>query len=234
MVQLSNKRVLLVKRPSGSPALEHFKTETQVIDTDTLQDGEIIAKTNYTSLEPYQYMIMGRPETPDVVKERPFLNRPISLGDVFGGMSVGVIVASKHEKYQIGDIVQAHWGWQEYARFSPDDKSNFNFEKVGNEYFGKDGVPLSLSIGIFRVSGPHAVYGFDYLRLQKGQTIAISAAGGNIGIIVGQYAKLKGIRVVGIAGGAEKCEKLKQDLGYDSVVDYRQAGDDVQKLTELI
>ena len=68
MVQLSNKRVLLVKRPSGSPALEHFKVETEVIDTDTLQDGEIVAKTNYTSLEPYQYMIMGRPETPDVVK----------------------------------------------------------------------------------------------------------------------------------------------------------------------
>ncbi len=129
-------------------------------------------------------------------------------------------------------MVAADWRWQQYAKFNVDKENTF--ETLENDIFGESGVSLSVALGALSVSGAHALWGYEYLQLKEGQTIAISAAGGNIGTIVGQYAKAHGVTVLGIAGGAEKCEALKKELGYDAVVDYRQAGDDANKLAELI
>lgn len=203
-----------------------------------------MVKTHFVSLDPYLLIPMGRAgvhednipdqsDNPYKTKQFKDAAKIFNIGQCFGGRGVGHVVASKHSYVAVGDIVAADWGWQEYAVFNVDQEHTF--EKLEHGIFkGENAVSLSAALGILSVSGSHALWGYNYCKPEAGKTLVISAAGGNIGIIVGQLAKKDGVRVVGIAGGQDKCEKLKEELGYDAVVDYKQANGDENELTRLV
>jgi len=237
MIQ-QNTRILLVNRPSDNPTKDNFVTETQTDPIIALQDGQVLVRTFYISLDPYLLMVMGKAgvhadKLPDVTDRFQVM----SVGDVFGGGAVGRVVASKHEKVHVGDVVVSDlWKWQQYSILNVD--TDPTFEKLDKKVFGDSAVKLSHALGLLSYSGSHALYGVKYLSNQNkgnsGKTLVVSAAGGSIGNVVGQLGKIFGFRVVGIAGGKDKCEKLKQELGFDDVVDYKQANNDTTILSQLL
>ncbi|EFC37140.1 predicted protein [Naegleria gruberi] len=247
MVILSNRRILLVARPENTPKSAHFTLSepVQEINSETcLNEGEILVKTLFLSVDPYLLMPMGRKGVhPDVVPNqtpyplKQFKDAAIiaNVGDVFGGRGVGHVVATKHDDYKVGDLVAADYRWQEYAIISV--KSELTFEKLENEIFSQ--VSPSTALGVLGVSGSHALWGFNFVLPKdekpiEGKTIVVSAAAGSIGLTVAQLAKNKGFRVVGIAGGEEKCEKLISEFKLDAVVDYKKANGDLTLLSQLL
>lgn len=246
---VKNRRIILASRPAGTdyPTAKNLRVDHEsTVDTSpsALQEGEILVKTHYISLDPYLLMPMGRAgvhediipdqvDNPYKLKQFKDSSKIFNIGQCFGGRGVGHVVASKHSSVAVGDVVAADWRWQEYAVFNVDQE--LTFEKLESDIFkGEGAVSLSTALGILSVSGSHALWGYNYCKPEAGKTLVISAAGGSIGTIVGQLAKKDGVRVVGIAGGQDKCEKLKRELGYDAVVDYKQANGDEKELTRLV
>ncbi|KAG2393348.1 hypothetical protein C9374_006879 [Naegleria lovaniensis] len=246
----SNKRILLTSRPENVPLASHFtKDDSEVIDQASLKDGQILVRTYYLSLDPYLIMPMGKAGVHgDVVPQNASLKlsqfkdawNVTNLHELFGGRGVGRVLASKHSSVSVGDLVAADWKWQEYAIVDVNDE--LTFEKLERDIFNNHdnenhSAPLSNALGVLSVSGSHALYGFNFVKPReqvKGKTIVISAAAGNIGIIVGQVAKIHGMRVVGVAGGADKCHFLLNSLSYDAVVDYKKANNNLQLLIQQI
>ena len=204
----ANQQVVLDNRPKGEAAASNFKfTSSQ---TPPLQDGQVLVRHHYLSLDPY---MRGR------MNEAKNYAQPQPLGQPMIGGTVGEVVESKSPKFVVGDKVVGMGGWQQYS--VADANQMGALRKVDT----KD-VPLSHYLGAVGMPGVTAWYGLvSICEAKEGQTVAISAATGAVGSAFGALAKARGCRAVGIAGGPEKCKYAVDELGFDACIDYKQHKD---------
>jgi len=203
MSTLTNRRVILAKRPSGEPGPDNFEIESKPVRAPG--DGEVLLKTLWLSLDPY---MRGRMN--DTQSYAP----PVALNHVMVGETVNQVIESKSPEYSVGDYVAGHFGWQEYVTISP--------KKGMMRKIDPGLAPVSTALGLLGMPGMTAYFGLLQIgRPESGDTVVVSAASGAVGSVVGQIAKIKGARVVGVAGGKMKCDYLVQELGFDASVDYK-------------
>jgi hypothetical protein len=203
----TNRQWLLKRRPAAMPSEDDFELVETTIPVPG--DGEFVMRASVLSVDPY---MRGRMR--DVKSYVP----PVQIGDVMTGASVGAVIASKHPEFKEGDIVEGRFGWQDYAL--SDGKS------AGARKVDPSLAPISTSLGVLGMPGMTAYFGLlEVGQPKEGETVLVSAASGAVGGLVGQIAKIKGCRTVGIAGGPEKCAYLTDELGYDATIDHRQAKD---------
>src|SRR2546428_14176289 len=196
----TTRKIRLKKRPVGMPTLADF--ETVASPRPTPRDGEVLRRTIYLSLDPY---MRGR------MSDEPSYAKPVNLGDVIVGHTVSQVVESRHPNFRGGDLVTGYDGWQAYAA------------STGNDLRKLDrSVPVSTAIGVLGMPGMTAYVGLlDIGQPKSAETVVVSAASGAVGSIVGQLAKIKGCRAVGVAGSAEKCRYVVDELGFDACVNYK-------------
>lgn len=200
MKVIKNKRIVLASRPVGEPKQSDFRIEE--VELPELKEGEILLKTIYLSLDPY---MRGR------MSDTPSYAAPVEIGEVIVGGTVSQVIASKNSKFKEGEWVLSGNGWQGYAISD-----------------GKECQSLGLSpenpswaLGILGMPGFTAYMGLlDIGQPKSGETLVVAAATGPVGATVGQIGKLKECRVVGIAGGAEKCRYAVEELGFDACIDH--------------
>jgi len=198
----SYRRVVLAARPPAEVSGNDFRLET--VPMPQPKHREILVRAIYLSLDPY---MRGR------MKDVPSYAPPVAIGGVMAGGIVGEVVASEHPDFKPGEIVEGSLGWQEYAIAQAGELRKID-TSLG---------PISWSNSILGMPGMTAYFGlFDVAGVKAGETVVVSAAAGAVGQAVGQLAKIAGCRVVGIAGGAKKCEFVKS-LGFDACVDYKGA-----------
>ena len=196
-----NQRIVLASRPKGEVTADNFRLEQ--VPTPSLNDGEVLVRNHYMSLDPY---MRGR------MDDAKSYAAPQALDQVMGGGTVGEVVQSRNSAYAVGDQVVGQGGWQ---LFSVDNGKGMR--KVDTKH-----VPLSAYLGAVGMPGVTAWYGLNQIIGPKaGETVVVSAATGAVGSVVGQLAKLKGCRVVGLAGGAEKCAIVVKEFGFDACIDYK-------------
>lgn len=196
-----NKQLKLAKRPEGMPEADTWTLENNPIPS--IEEGQFLVKQHFISLDPAMrgWIREGKSYIP-----------PVQLGEVMRAGSVGEVVASKHPGYQVGDFVSGWGGVQQYAVFD------------GTKSFKVDPnlVPLPVYIGTLGMPGMTAYFGIlEVGQIKEGETVLVSGGAGAVGSIVGQIAKLKGCKVVGIAGGPAKCKYMKEELGFDGAIDYK-------------
>ena len=200
----TNKQILLDNRPSGEALASNFRLISS--ETPALEDGQVLVQHHYLSLDPYMRGRMN--DSKSYAAAQP-------LGQVMGGGTTGVIVESRNTKFTVGDAVVGMGGWQQYSVV--DANSVGALRKVDTTH-----IPLSAYLGAVGMPGVTAWYGLMKICEPKaGQTIAVSAASGAVGSVVGQLAKAKGCRVVGFAGGEDKCKYVVDELGFDACIDYK-------------
>ena len=195
-----NKEIRFASRPTGLPTLENF----EIVDTTIPQpaEGEVLTKTLFISVDPY---LRGR------MREVKSYVPPFVLGQVIQSVVVGEVVESKSPDFKPGDIVTGMLGWRIY-----DVAPGAELRKV------VPGVPPSAALGVLGITGLTAYFGLlDIGQPQPGETVVVSGAAGAVGMSVCQIAKIKGCRVVGIAGSDEKNEYLRAELGVDATVNYK-------------
>ena len=195
------QRIVLASRPEAEVQPENFRLE--IADVPALADGEVLIRNHYLSLDPY---MRGRMSASKSYADCQ------ALDETMIGGTVGQVVASRNPRYQEGEFVGGVLGWTEMA--VSDGKM---LRKLDTSR-----IPLSAFLGAVGMPGMAAWYGFNQIMTSKpGETIVVSAASGAVGSIVGQLAKLRGCRAVGIAGGPEKCAYVVNDLGFDACIDYK-------------
>ena len=196
-----NRQITLAARPEGAPKKSDFNlVETPVPEPG---DGDIIVHSIYLSLDPY---MRGR------MNDAKSYATPVAIGGVMEGGVVGCVIASRNEKFAVGDIVFGYFGWQEYTL------SNGK----GVRKLDPSRAPISTALGILGMPGMTAYTGLANIGKPKsGETLVVAAASGAVGSAVGQIGKIKGCRVVGIAGGPEKCAFVVDELGFDACLDHR-------------
>jgi NADPH-dependent curcumin reductase len=200
-----NRQFCLAARPDGMVGREHFDYLEQPLPE--LADGQVLVKTAYISLDPAMrgWMAEGRSYIP-----------PVQIGEVMRAGTVGEVVESKGEKFAVGDHVTGWLGVQEYAVCD----ENAVFKVDAGE------IPLTTFLGALGMPGMTAYFGLlEVGAAKEGETVVVSGAAGAVGSVVGQIAKIKGCRVVGIAGGPEKCAWIVDELSFDAAIDYK--GEDV-------
>ncbi|TQI81121.1 hypothetical protein FHU10_3977 [Serratia fonticola] len=198
-----NRRFVLASRPHGEPKAENFRLETAPIPQPAA--GQVLLRTIYLSLDPY---MRGR------MSDAPSYAPPVQIGQVMVGGTVSRVQASQHPDYKPGDWVLGYDGWQEYALS----------DGTGLRNLGAKLEHPSRLLGVLGMPGFTAYMGLlDIGQPQPGETVVVAAASGAVGSVVGQVAKLKGCRVVGVAGGAEKCRYVVEELGFDACIDHRSA-----------
>jgi len=203
-----NRQIHLVSRPTGEASADNFRLVEQPLGSPG--EGQVLVRHHFLSLDPY---MRGR------MNDAKSYAQPQPLDKVMQGGTVGVVVASKHPDYKPGDNVVGFGGWQEYSIV--DGGIPGSLRKVDTSH-----VPLSAYLGAVGMPGVTAWYGLMRICQPKpGQTIVVSAASGAVGSVVGQLAKTRGCRAVGIAGGADKCEYVTRELGFDACIDYKAHGD---------
>jgi NADPH-dependent curcumin reductase CurA len=196
-----NRQIILVSRPHGEPAPANFRLAEAPIPS--IGDGQVLLKTKYLSLDPYM-----RGRLSDARSYAP----PFAIGEPLGGGTVSEVVASNNPKFAVGDTVLAFGGWQDY---SVSDGSGL--QKLDPKL-----APVSTALGVLGMPGLTAYAGLLNIGQPKeGETLAVAAAAGPVGSAVGQTGKIKGCRVVGIAGGRQKVDYLLKELGFDAAVDHR-------------
>lgn len=204
----TNRRILLNARPEGFPAETDFRLDEAPAPEPAA--GEMLVRTVYLSLDPY---MRGR------MNAGPSYAAPVELGDVMTGGTVGQVVASRHDGFAEGDFVLAGAGWQEYGLS----------DGRGVRKLDPGAAPLSTALGVLGMPGLTAYVGLlEVGGLKAGDTVVVSAASGAVGAVVGQIARIKGNRVVGVAGARKKCDYVVDDLGFDACVSHRSdtlAGD---------
>ena len=196
-----NKRVLLASRPQGAVTPDNFRVDEAPLPQPG--DGEVLVRNEWLSLDPYM-----RGRMSDAKSYVP----PAELGAPMVGQTVGEVVESKHPGFKPGDRVLTSLGWQQYG------------VAKGKELRVVDArrIPASYYLGILGMPGMTAWFGlFDIGKPKAGETLVVSAASGAVGSVVGQLAKSEGLRVVGIAGGREKCDHVVKELGFDACIDHR-------------
>jgi NADPH-dependent curcumin reductase CurA len=199
-----NQQILLDNRPTGEAVASNFKLVSS--NTPALQDGQVLVRHHYLSLDPY---MRGR------MNDKKSYTAPQPLGQVMGGGTVGEVVESKNPKFAAGDKVVGMGGWQEYSVVDANQPGALR--KVDTTH-----VPLSHYLGAVGMPGVTAWYGLvKIIEPKAGQTMVVSAATGAVGSAFGALAKARGCRAVGIAGGPEKCKYAVEELGFDACIDYR-------------
>ncbi|MBI3992910.1 MAG: NADP-dependent oxidoreductase [Candidatus Lambdaproteobacteria bacterium] len=209
-----NRRITLAARPLGMPKESDFKlVETPVADPG---DGELLVEVHYLSVDPYM-----RRRMMDVPSYAP----PVGLGEVMVGGAVGRVVASRHPRFQEGDFVESmNFGWQEYAL------SNGRGVRTVDPKL----APISTALYVLGMPGMTAYFGLlDICAPQAGETVLVSGAAGAVGLLVGQIAKIRGCRAVGIAGGDDKIAYMVQEAGFDAGYNYKTVTDHAAKLRAL-
>lgn len=200
-VSSTTRRILLVRRPKGAPAPEDFRLDETALPP--LEPGEALVRTIWLSLDPY---MRGR------MNDGPSYAAPVQLGEPMQGECVGQVEASRADGIAIGDFVRGHGGWQSRFVLAGDKLTKLN----------PADAPLSASLGVLGMPGFTAYAGLEGIAKPKpGETVVVGAASGAVGAIAGQMAKLAGCRVVGVAGGTEKCHYVEKDLGFDACLDRR-------------
>lgn len=199
----SNRRILLASRPTGKPTAENFKLVSAPLPAPG--EGEVLLRILFLSLDPYMRGRMNAGKS---------YAKPIEIGDVMEGGTVGRVVRSRHPDFAEGDVVLSHSGWESFAVA----------EGASLRKLDPSAAPVSTALGILGMPGFTAYAGLLTIGQPKpGETVVVAAASGAVGSAVGQIAKIKGARAVGIAGGAEKCAFVRDELGFDAVVDHRAA-----------
>jgi NADPH:quinone reductase len=208
-----NRQFKLAARPVGMPKESDFS----LVETPTpaLNDGQVLVKTSYLSVDPY---MRGR-----ITGIRSYAD-PVLVGDVMVGGAVGQVMESNHTGLAAGDFVLGFWGWQEYAVVEGKSLIKLN----------PNLAPVSTALGVLGMPGMTAYFGFlEICKPQPGEVVAVSGAAGAVGSLVLQIAKIKGCRVVGIAGTEEKVQWLVDDLGCDAAFNYKTCSDYTAKLKEI-
>jgi NADPH-dependent curcumin reductase CurA len=195
------KRVVLVARPVGEPKASDFRVEDCAIAVPG--EGQVLLRTIWLSLDPY---MRGR------MSEGPSYAAPVPIGGVMEGATVCEVMASNHPGFAKGDIVLARAGWQTHALADGKELRKID-PGLG---------PISAAVGVLGMPGMTAYTGLlDIGKPQAGETVVVAAASGAVGSAVGQIARIKGARAVGIAGGKDKCDYVKNELGFDDCLDHR-------------
>ena len=201
---MKNQRIVLAARPTGEATTEHFRLET--VDAPPVPDGHVLVRVHYLSLDPYMRMRMNDGKS---------YAAPVAVGDVMVGGTVGEVLESRHQSYAVGDKVVCGGGWQELAVL--DARAPGVIRKVDASH-----IPLQAFLGAVGMPGVTAWVGLNHIiEAKAGETIVVDAASGAVGSAVGQLAKAKGCRVVGLAGGADKCAYVAGELGFDACIDYK-------------
>ncbi len=205
-MSMTNRQLRLKSRPEGLVTREDFDLVEQPVAE--LKDGEVLLRTLYISMDPTNRIWMR-----DVPQYLP----PVGIGEVMRALGLGRVVQSRSSRYKEGDLVQGVIGWQDYLVLHEDAKGYVHLP-------AEPGIALPTLLGAAGMNGVTAYYGMtDIAPVQPGETLVVSAAAGSVGSIAGQIGKIRGARVVGIAGGAEKCRYLTDELGLDVGVDYKAA-----------
>lgn len=204
----TNRQQILDNRPEGEAVASNFKLVTS--ETPALADNQVLVRHHYLSLDPY---MRGR------MNDAKSYAQPQPLGQTMQGGTAGEVVESRHPKFAVGDKVVGFGGWQEYSVV--DASQPGTLKKVDTTH-----VPLSHYLGAVGMPGVTAWYGLvKIIEPKAGETMVVSAASGAVGSAFGALAKARGCRVVGIAGGPDKCRYVVEELGFDECIDYRVHGD---------
>ncbi|MCJ2116443.1 NADP-dependent oxidoreductase [Methylobacterium sp. J-001] len=196
-----NRRIVLASRPHGEPKPENFRLEEGPVPE--IGPGQILIRTRWLSLDPY---MRGR------MSDAKSYATPVQIGEPITAEVVGEVVASKNPDIPVGTLRTAFAGWQEY----------FATDGQGTRRVDPDAAPPSTAVGVLGMPGMTAYTGLLNIGQPKpGETVVVAAAAGPVGSLVGQIARLKGARAVGIAGGPDKCRYLTEELGFDAAVDHR-------------
>ncbi|MFL9500225.1 NADP-dependent oxidoreductase [Rhodopseudomonas palustris] len=199
-----NRRVVLRSRPVGVPRAFHFGLEEAPLAE--LREGEFLVANRFLSVEP---AMRGW------VNDVPNYSPPVPVGDVMRAFAAGEVVASRHSGWKIGDLVVGMLGWQ---RFAVSDGTNITRKIEETD------LPISTALGVLGLNGITAYFGLlDIGQPRDGETVVVSTAAGAVGSCVGQIAKIKGCRTVGIAGGKDKVDQCRSEFGYDDAIDYKTA-----------
>ncbi|MFC1458615.1 NADP-dependent oxidoreductase [Microvirga arabica] len=206
---LENRGWTLARRPTGEPNVEDFSLQAVPLNPQVME-GQVLVRNRLLSLDPYMRWRMNDAKS---------YARPVDIGQVMVGATVGEVLDSKHPAFKPGDSVLGGGGWQEYAVLPGEHLQRL----VGN-------VPPSTALGVLGSPGFTAYAGLIKIGMPKpGQTVVVGAATGPVGSMVGQLAKLAGCRTVAIAGGRAKCELAKTMFGFDAAIDHREP-----RLSELL
>ena len=206
MNEPTNGQWRLIARPEGDVTPEIFEWREERLPE--LTDGKMLLQTIYLSLDPANRMWMD--------DEESYLP-PVAIGDVMRGVTLGVVVDSRHPEFMPGDIAQGAWGWQRYAVLEP--------QSLRARVPKDEGLPLTAYMAVVGFIGVTAYFGLlDVGRPTPGETVVVTAAAGAVGSLAGQIAKIQGCRVVGIAGTEEKCRWLTEELGFDAAFNYKTDG----------
>ncbi len=194
-----NRRIVLAARPDGLPAPQHFRLEQAPVPVPA--EGQVLLRTLYLSLDPYMRQLMN--------EVGPVYAASVPLGAPMVGGTVSRVVASRHPQFAEGALVLANAGWQDYALSDGSDLSPLGDMAQPSLALGGLGMPAyTAHVGLLDIGQP-----------RPGETVVVAAATGAVGSVVGQIAKIRGARVVGIAGGADKCRHALEVLGFDACID---------------
>ncbi|WP_040695937.1 NADP-dependent oxidoreductase [Nocardia vinacea] len=198
---VESTRIVLVSRPEGAPTPANFRIETAALPEPG--EGEVLLRTLYLSLDPYMRGRMSAAKS---------YARPVEVGDVMVGGTVAEVLESRAPSIAKGDVVQAYSGWQTHQVASAS----------GLRKLDPDKAPISTALGVLGMPGFTAYSGLLKIGQPKaGETLVVAAASGPVGSAVGQIARIKGVRAIGIAGGPEKCAYVRAELGFDAAIDHR-------------
>jgi NADPH-dependent curcumin reductase CurA len=201
MPEIVSRQIRLAARPEGRPGPEHFSFHDQPLPA--LAEGQVLLKNLYLSLDPYMRGRMSAAKS---------YSQPVEIGAVMEGGTVSRVLESRDAGFSAGDVVLSHTGWQTHAVA----------DAKGLRKLDPQAAPISTALGVLGMPGFTAYAGLLTLGQPKpGETVVVAAATGPVGSAVGQIARIKGARAVGIAGGAEKCAFLLRELGFDAAVDHR-------------
>jgi NADPH-dependent curcumin reductase CurA len=200
-----NRQITLASRPLGYPRVSDFRLVYSPLPSPGA--GEVLVRSSYLSLDPHLRARMSDAESHA---------RPVAIGDVMTGGAVGLVVESRDSGFRIGDAVEGVLGWQEYAAVAGGALRQIDLG-VG---------PISTALGVLGIPGLTAYFGLlEVCDPQRGETVVVSGAAGAIGMVVGQIAKIRGCRVVGVAGSDARIDWLLDELGFDAALNYKSAGD---------
>ena len=203
----TNRKVVVQSAPTGMPQPSDFAIETE--ELPALQPDQMLLRTRWLSLDPYM---------------RPGMSAADNLGRTIVGGTVSEVVETRAEGWDPGDLVLGYYGWQEYSIATPDDVQWGNAD-IPIQKWDESLGPASTAVGVLGMTGFTAYQGLlNVARVQAGETVVVSAASGAVGQVVGQLAKIRGARAVGIAGGPAKCAFCVDELDFDACLDYKVPG----------
>jgi NADPH2:quinone reductase len=210
---VESTRIALASRPEGAPTAANFRIET--VELPEPGEGEVLLRTLYLSLDPYMRGRMSAAKS---------YAPPLEVGDVMVGGTVSEVVESRDPSLTRGDVAQAYSGWQTHEVVPASSVRKLDPDKA----------PVSTALGVLGMPGFTAYSGLLKIGQPKpGETVVVAAASGPVGSAVGQIARIKGARAVGIAGGPQKCAYVKDELGFDAAIDHR-APDFVERLRAAV